>query len=109
MDFSTYQTLARRTQNPVLTPDEKLLHALCGLASEVGEVMSIHQHSVQDGTRINREELANEISDCLWFLAELCDRHGLDLDNIARLNIEKLKKRYPDGFDEERSIHRHEL
>jgi len=30
------------------------------------------------------------------------------LEEILRINIEKLKKRYPEGFDKERSIHRTE-
>lgn len=108
MDFRTYQMLARRTQNPVLTPDEKRAHALCGLASEIGEIMSLHQHQIQDGRRLDRKELAKEIGDVEWFIAELCDCYNMQMDAIAFENIEKLKKRYPDGFDEERSIHRHD-
>ena len=42
----------------------------------------------------------------LWYLAEIADALGVTLEDIARRNIDKLRKRYPDGFDPERSINR---
>ena len=47
MNFGDYQTLARRTQNRELTDRDRLMHALHGLASEVGEIHSIYQKSYQ--------------------------------------------------------------
>ena len=102
MDFKTYQKMARRTQNQELSPRETREHALCGLASEVGEVCGIHQKYLQ-GKPISLNDLKLEIGDVLWMLAELCDVYRFSLDDIAELNIAKLKKRYPDGFDAERS------
>ena len=105
MTFGEYQAAARRTQNPALKFFEMREHALCGLAAEVGEVHSIHQKNRQ-GHPIDMFALANEIGDVLWMLSELCDVYHLDLDVIAQMNIEKLKARYPEGFDEERSLRR---
>ena len=49
-----------------------------------------------------------ELGDLLWFVAEYCTAVGWDLDDIMALNIEKLKARFPDGFDPEKSLHRKE-
>jgi NTP pyrophosphatase (non-canonical NTP hydrolase) len=107
MDFSTYQKLARRTQNKELTPKETLQHALCGLSSEAGEVCGIFQKKLQ-GKAISLADLKLEIGDVLWMLSELCDVYGFSLDDVAEKNIAKLKKRYPEGFDAERSNRRYE-
>lgn len=106
MDFKTYQELARRTQNHDLSPRETLEHALCGLSAEVGEVCAIFQKEHQ-GKALCIKDLKSEIGDVLWMLSELCDVWRLDLGNIAYENIEKLKKRYPEGFDAERSNERY--
>lgn len=105
MKFYAYQLLARRTQRTDLTAGEKLAHAVCGIASEAGEIAGIFQKAMQ-GHEVVKSELSKEIGDVLWMLAELCDVFGFDLDEVAEENIEKLKKRYPEGFDPEKSIHR---
>ena len=105
MDFNEYQALARRTQNKRLTSDDRLRHALCGLPAEVGEVCGLFQ-KVYQGHPLITEKVADELSDVFWFIAELCDVLGLSLDEIARHNIDKLRKRYPEGFSEEASVHR---
>lgn len=105
MTFSGYQQLAARTINKDLSAECIRNHALFGLSSEVGEVLGIFQKELQ-GHEVDRTHVAKEIGDCLWFLAELCTILRLDMGKLARLNIEKLKARYPDGFEEERSLHR---
>lgn len=105
MTFDKYQTLARRTQNAELDRDEKRLHALHGLASEVGEIHGIMQ-KVYQGHRLDFSELEKEVGDLLWFVAELCDVYDWSMSDVAAENIEKLRKRYPEGFDADRSVHR---
>jgi len=55
-------------------------------------------------------ELSNkELGDILFYFQSMCNCVGTDIDEIRKLNIEKLTKRYPDGiFDKERSINRDE-
>ena len=50
--------------------------------------------------------MKEEIGDVLWYCAELATALGVTLDEIAQGNVDKLRRRYPDGFDPERSIHR---
>lgn len=105
MNLNEYQRLASRTMNPALTKGETLQHALFELCSEIGEIHGIYQKSYQ-GHSIVRAELAKEIGDVLWGLAELCTALGLELGDIAEKNIAKLQKRYPNGFEARRSLNR---
>lgn len=105
MNFTEYQVLARRTQNVHINSHERLEHALHGLCAEVGEIHSIFQ-KVYQGHPVKMGDLIGEMGDLLWFLAELADVHGLTLDEIAAHNIDKLRRRYPDGFSEQDSLHR---
>ena len=105
--FGEYQKLARRTQNPELTPRERLEHALWGLSSEVGEVCSLHQKTHQ-GHPLDAVALRKEIGDVLWMIAELCDVYNINMGAVAEENIAKLKKRFPEGFSVDKSLHRDE-
>ena len=105
MDMNEYQQLAARTMGKGWNKDDYLYHALFGLASEVGEVQGLYQKAYQ-GHSFDRQHLEKEIGDVLWFVAELCTALDFSLDDVASLNIAKLKARYPDGFEEEKSLHR---
>ena len=105
MTFSEYQTLARRTQNQSLDVYEKQRHALYGLAAECGEVLGKFQKALQ-GHYLIIEDVSKEIGDVLWMIAELADTLTLNLDEVAQQNIDKLRKRYPDGFSVDRSRNR---
>lgn len=107
MNFAEYQKLARRTQNIELTLAEKENHALFGMASEVGEIHSIYQ-KVYQGHTMDYHRVIDEMGDLMWFMAELADAIGVSLDDVADHNIAKLRKRYPQGFDVEHSVHREE-
>ena len=107
MTFNEYQKLAARTINPGLTPVGQLHHALYGLCGEVGEIHSLFQKEYQ-GHKLDPEHLKKECGDVAWMLAEICTSYGWDMNEIAELNIEKLKARYPEGFNEEQSLNRAE-
>ena len=105
MDMNEYQRLAARTINRNLFPFEQIDHALHGLCAEVGEIHGIYQKKYQ-GHPIDGNHVMKELGDMLWFIAEYCTAQGLDLAEVAQMNIDKLKARYPEGFDSERSLHR---
>ena len=105
MTLNEYQVLAGRTINHGLSAAMTQLHALHEMASEVGEIHSIFQKTYQ-GHAIDDEALCLEVGDLLWGIAELCTVRGWCMEDVAAKNIQKLKKRYPDGFDAERSLHR---
>ena len=107
MTFKEYQELASRTI-PTQIPIEQECHALHGMVAEIGELHSIYQKRFQGHTEDTEEHRKKELGDLLWFAAEYCTSQGWSLDEIATLNIDKLKSRYPNGFESERSLHRAE-
>lgn len=108
MTLNEYQRLAARTINPRLTEAEIEQHALYGLASEAGEVLGLWQKQLQ-GHEIDDMHFLKEVGDVLWMIAELLTVDGHTLGEAAQMNIDKLKARYPDGFDTEHSIHRRDV
>lgn len=107
LTLNEYQILASRTMNKKLSKEETQLHALFEICAETGEIHSIFQKTYQ-GHKIKTDDLKNEIGDLMWGIAELCTVNGWDLEEIALKNVHKLRARYPDGFSEERSLHRDE-
>lgn len=107
MTINAYQKLAGRTINVALTREQCLRHALFEMCGELGEIHSIYQ-KVYQGHKIKVEDLKHEVGDLLWGIAEFCTVNGWDMEDVCRMNIEKLKARYPDGFSAERSVNRAE-
>ena len=106
MELSQYQKLAMKTDSNATTSKEKLLNACLGLSGEVGEFNDHVKKSQFQGHVIDRRYLEKELGDILWYCALAAKAMGLDLNEVAQLNIEKLAKRYPQGFDSEKSINR---
>lgn len=100
-----YQRLARRTINPNLNSKEQEMHALHGLVGEIGEIHSIYQKCYQ-GHFLDEDHLKKELGDLLWFVAEYCTAMRWNLDDVMELNISKLRERYPEGFETDKSLHR---
>ena len=106
MTGSEYQKAAMRTCN--ISYDNKkdiLRHAVFGLTSEAGEVAGILQKTYQ-GHEFDPRHAQKEVGDLLWFIAEWCTSYGLSLEDIMEMNIDKLRARYPEGFDVDHSLHR---
>ena len=100
-----YQRAALRTaQADKLQWDELFLNGVMGLCGETGEVMDMAKKMWFQGHSIELDEVAEELGDVAWYLAVAAHAIGFTLEDIFRMNIEKLKRRYPDGFDKNRSI-----
>ena len=97
MDFNKYQELAMRTAGS-LAEEDLILNGVMGLCGEAGECIEIIKKHKFHGASLDREALLDEASDCLWYLAAIASGLGIGLEEIARHNIQKLIKRYPDGF-----------
>ena len=107
MDFNEYQKLAMRTASDK-SQQIMLLNGVMGLCGESGECIDILKKHMFQGHELDKQKLIDEASDCLWYLAEIASGLGVPLEVIARHNVEKLKKRYPNGFEVEKSLHRSE-
>ena len=96
MKCDDYQRAALRTARAKDAPDE-FLHLVLGLVGEAGEIAEKVKKLVrdQDGdvARLDRDDMAAELGDVLWYTAVLADFLGLSLDDIARRNVDKLADR----------------
>ena len=108
MTGNEYQKLASRTIPKDFSPFQSEHHALHGMVGEIGELHSIYQKIYQGHREGISEHAKKELGDLMWFVAEYCTAMKWELDEIMQMNIDKLKARYPDGFEEERSLHRAE-
>ena len=108
MEINEYQTLAMTTLNPALSQKDVLINSVMGLCGESGEAIDIVKKWLAQGHQLDKEHLAKELGDIAWYLAEAATSLDLNLEDILEANIEKLKKRYPEGFDIHRSLERNE-
>ena len=108
MTINEYQKLAMTTLNPELSQKDVLINGVMGLCGESGEAIDIVKKWLAQGHELDKEKLAKELGDIAWYLAETATALDLKLEDIFEANIEKLKKRYPEGFEAGRSINRAE-
>ena len=111
MRMNEYQKLARRTSNtngPELASYDKLINGVMGLCGEAGECIDVVKKMMFQQHELDTDKLIEELGDVLWYCAELASGLGISLEDVALINVEKLKKRYPEGFDAERSRNREE-
>ena len=106
MTINEYQRLAMTTLNPNLDKKDVLINGVMGLCGEAGEAIDIVKKHLAQGHELDREKLIGELGDIAWYLAEVATVLDIDLEAVLIRNIEKLKARYPEGFDTTRSIQR---
>ncbi len=96
MDFKTYQKKARETAKyPNLGSNN--IYPTLGLVGEAGEVAEKVKKVIRDKKGVFDDEsilgIKKELGDVLWYISNLCTELNLDLEDVASLNLEKLKKR----------------
>ncbi len=101
MTMEQYQTAVMRTAS-----NADLTVYVLGLAGESGEVADMLKKHLGHKHDLDKPKMAKELGDVLWYVAACADMLGYTLEDVARMNIEKLKARYPFGFDPERSKNR---
>ena len=106
LTLNQYQKYAARTAGAGGNGERRLIIAALGLAGEAGEFANMVKKLTAHGHEISPHELADELGDVLWYLSEAATAVGLQLGDLAQQNVEKLRKRYPEGFSEERSKNR---
>lgn len=110
MTINEYQEAALRTVNmeAYKNDTDMLLNGILGLTGESGECSDMIKKHLYQGHSIDREHLVKELGDIAWYLAVSAKALGYDLESVLQMNVDKLKKRYPEGFSVERSLHRKE-
>ena len=106
MTVNEYQKLAMNTLNPALSKKDVLINGVMGLCGESGEAIDIVKKHLAQGHPLDREKLIKELGDIAWYLAETATALDVTLEEVLEGNIEKLRRRYPEGFDTAHSLHR---
>jgi NTP pyrophosphatase (non-canonical NTP hydrolase) len=107
---SDYQRAALTTSGgpALVTPALRLAVAALGLTGESGEVADLLKKHLGHGHDLDLVAVQKEIGDVCWYIAELCNCLGLNLDVVLANNLVKLQRRYPQGFTSSASINRQE-
>ena len=108
MTINEYQSLALRTMNPAFDERDMLLNGVMGLCGESGEAIDLVKKHLHQGHPLDRAGLLKELGDIAWYLAETAHALDADLETVLQMNIDKLRRRYPEGFDARQSIERAE-
>lgn len=78
----------------------RLLHGTLGLITESGEIADALKRWIYYGQDLDETNVKEEIGDCLWYLALICNTLGFDLEDVMESNIAKLKTRYPNKYND---------
>ena len=83
-----------------------LLHGISGIATEGGELLDHLKSVMFYGKSLNKINIYEEFGDIFYFIALICKLYGWQFSNIMKDNIEKVQKRYPNGFSEDDALDR---
>lgn len=106
MTINEYQREALRTESGMSKDYPRILNGLMGLNGEAGEAIDLLKKHFFQGHPLDADHLAKELGDIAWYLAISADAIGYGLEAILQMNVDKLRNRYPNGFDSEHSLHR---
>lgn len=91
-DFTMQQYLEFTRTTAKYPTDAATVYLTLGLASEAGEVAGKLKKLIRDNN-VPVEDYLDEVGDCLWYIARICDEAGITLEQLAQANMEKLQSR----------------
>jgi NTP pyrophosphatase (non-canonical NTP hydrolase) len=94
LDFRSYQDMASETA--IYKAEHQVIYPALGLAAEAGEVANKVKKILRDG-KFDRSAIADEVGDCLWYIAALCRDLNVDMKELAKGNLRKLHDRKARG------------
>src|SRR5579884_3363447 len=97
MTFDEYQKQALTTVISQSDAFKDTLHWVLGINGEAGEVAEKIKKIIRDKNSqispADKQELAKELGDVLWYLAVFAHDLGFSFDDIAASNLKKLQSR----------------
>lgn len=82
------------------------LHAAMGIATEAGELVDQFKKHIFYGKPLDRINLIEEVGDLMWYLALLADEYDFGFDQATKVNIDKLRARFPEKFADDQALYR---
>ena len=97
MELDDYQLKAIRTDQRPGDDEGAVMFPIIGLASEVGTLVKHFKKRIRDGDahELFADEVAEELGDVLWYVANLASKLDLSLESIAARNLSKVSARWP--------------
>lgn len=106
MKIKEYQNKASRTLAKLETPLQDDLHMVLGMQTEAAEISDAYKKHMAYGRKLDLVNVKEELGDLMWYIANLCNLHGWDLQDILDTNIKKLQARFPEKFTNEKANNR---
>ena len=97
MSIKEYQELCKKFARDFKNKEKEIMTWGLGISGEAGDVAGCIKKTFShysDQTLGIREN----IGDTLWYAAMICNYFNWDMQEVLDENIEKLKKRFPEGF-----------
>lgn len=99
--IKTFQEYQKATNKTAVYPRDTALQAITycmlGLGGEAGELQNKLKKVYRDDNGVitleKHKQLFDEVSDCFWYLSQLCTELGVSMEDVATHNINKLNKR----------------
>lgn len=106
MNLSEYQEKSMRTLSKDVKGNDRVLNMLLGMSGEMGEVIDLFKKHLFQGHELEIRKVREELGDVMFYIVNLCNLYDIELEDVLEGNYNKLLKRYPEGFDSERSVNR---
>ncbi|MBD3362513.1 hypothetical protein GF362_02230 [Candidatus Dojkabacteria bacterium] len=107
MDIKQYLLESEKTNSHLFNPDERaknLLHGSIGISTEAGELLDHMKKHIYQDRDLDVVNIKEELGDIMWYMAIILRALNLDFEEILDLNIQKLRKRYGEEFDEQKAL-----
>ena len=108
MQVNEYQKVAMATLNPALDKKNVLINSVMGLCGESGEAIDIVKKWLMQGHELDKEHLVRDLGDVAWYLSQAATALDVPLETVFQGNLDKLRQRFPNGFDTGASVNRKE-
>ena len=108
MNIKEYQINTAMTKAPLTDQysDMDAIHMVLGMTTEVGEIVDVYKKNLAYCKPMDLTNVKEEIGDLMWYISELCNYHGWQLEDILQTNIDKLRSRFPNKFNSKDAINR---
>jgi len=99
----TFKSFQKKSWETAIYPNKysNLYYPVLGLTGEAGEIANKIKKIMRDDdgeiTELRKEEIFNELGNCLWYLAAICSVLEINMDEMAKKNIDKLQSRKKRG------------
>ena len=106
MEIQEFQKISIRTLNNSLSEKEQLANMVIGASCEFSEAGDSIKKYLFQGHELDKKHIEEELGDTMFYICNLATLLNISMENVLEQNVEKLNKRYKNGFSYKASIDR---